>query len=68
VLVSRSYKIEKTKQMAQVVYQMRSVRVLIYTLGTLQIGGARPSLIVAILAKECVFSDLRLKAFVHVAV
>jgi hypothetical protein len=39
------------------------------TLGTLQIGGgARPSLTVAILAKGRCFSDLRLKAFVHVAV
>jgi hypothetical protein len=54
--VSKSYKIEKIKQMAQVAYQMWLVRVLIYTLGTLQIGGPRPSLIVAILAKgRCFF-------------
>jgi hypothetical protein len=56
VLVSKSYKIEKTKQMAQAVYKMWLVRVLIYTLGTLQIGGSRLSLTVAILAKgKCFF-------------
>jgi hypothetical protein len=65
--VSKSYKIEKIKQMAQAAYQMWLVRVLIYTLGTLQIGGARPSLTVAILAKGRCFLDLRLKAFVQVA-
>jgi hypothetical protein len=49
-------KIDKIKQVAQAAYQMRLVRVLIYTLGTLQIGGARPSLTVAILAKgRCFF-------------
>jgi hypothetical protein len=63
-----SYKIEKTKQIARVAYQMRLLRVLIYTLGTPQIGGSRLSLTVAILAKERCFSDLRLKAFVHVIV
>jgi hypothetical protein len=38
-LVSKSYEIEKIKQMAQAAYQMWLVRVLIYTLSTLQIGG-----------------------------
>jgi hypothetical protein len=42
--------------------------VLIYTIDALQIGGSRLSLTVAILAKGRCFSDLRLKAFVHVAV
>jgi hypothetical protein len=56
VLVSKSYKIEKIKQMAQAAYQMRLVQVLMYTLHTLQSGGARPSLTVAILAKgRCFF-------------
>jgi hypothetical protein len=56
VLVSKSYKIEKTKQIAQAAYQMWLARVLIYTLGTLQIGGFRLSLTVAILAKgRCFF-------------
>jgi hypothetical protein len=42
--------------MAQAAYQMWLVRVLIYTLGTLQIGGSRLSLTVAILAKgRCFF-------------
>jgi hypothetical protein len=42
--------------MAQPAYQMWLVQVLIYTLGTLQIEGARPSLAVAILAKgRCFF-------------
>jgi hypothetical protein len=52
-------KIDKIKQVAQAAYQMRLVRVLIYTLGTLQIGGPRPSLTVAILAKgRCFFEPL----------
>jgi hypothetical protein len=42
--------------MAQAAYQMWLVRVLIYTLGTPQIGGSRLSLTVAILAKgRCFF-------------
>jgi hypothetical protein len=43
--------------MAQAAYQMWLVRVLIYTLGTLQIGGGGgPALSVAILAKgRCFF-------------
>jgi hypothetical protein len=54
-LVSKSYKIEKTKQMAQAAYQMWLVQVLIYTLGTPRIGGSHLSLTVAILAKERCF-------------
>jgi hypothetical protein len=42
--------------------------ILIYTVDAHQIGGSRLSLIVAILAKGRCFLDLRLKAFVHVAV
>jgi hypothetical protein len=49
-------KIDKIKQVAQVAYQMRLVRVLIYTPSVLQIGGPRLSLTVAILAKgRCFF-------------
>jgi hypothetical protein len=57
VLVSKSYKIEKTKQMAQAAYQMWLVQVdLIYTLDAPQVGGSRLSLTVAILAKgRCFF-------------
>ena len=66
--MSKSYKIEKTKQMAQAAYQMWLVRVLIYTLDTLQIGGSRVSLTIAILAKGRCFLDLRLKAFVDIAI
>jgi hypothetical protein len=40
----------------------------IYTPSALQLGGPRLSLTVAILANGRCFSDLRLKAFVHVAV
>jgi hypothetical protein len=59
VLESKSYKIEKIKQMAQAAYQMWLVRVLIYTLGTLQIGGPHPSLTIAILAEgRCFFGPL----------
>jgi hypothetical protein len=54
--------------MAETVYQMMLVRVHIYTPSALQLGGPRLSLIVAILAKGRCFLDLRLKAFVHVAV
>jgi hypothetical protein len=55
-------------QMAETTYQMMSVWVHIYTPSTLQLGGPRLSLIVAILAKGRCFFELRLKAFVHVAV
>jgi hypothetical protein len=54
--------------MAETVYQMLPVSVHIYTPSTLQLGGAHLSLIVAILAKGRCFSDLRLKAFVHIVV
>jgi hypothetical protein len=66
--VSKSYKIEKIKQMAQAVYQVQSMWVPIYTPSALKIGGPRPSLTIAILAKGRCFLDLRLKAFVHVVV
>jgi hypothetical protein len=55
-------------QKAETTYQMQLVWVHIYTPRALQIGGPRLSLIIAILAKGMCFSDLRLKAFVHVAV
>jgi hypothetical protein len=55
-------------QMAETAYQMQLVWVPIYTPSVLQIEGPRLSLIVAILAKGRCFLDLRLKAFVHVAV
>jgi hypothetical protein len=48
--------------------QMLPVWVHIYTPGALQLGGPPLSLIVAILAKGRCFLDLRLKAFIHVAV
>jgi EamA domain-containing membrane protein RarD len=54
--------------MAQAAYQMQLVRVPIYMFSALQFGGPRLSLTVAILAKGMCFSDLRLKAFVYVAV
>jgi hypothetical protein len=54
--VSKSYKIEKIRQMAQAEYQVQSVWVPIYTPSALQIGGPRLSLTVAILAKgRCFF-------------
>jgi hypothetical protein len=49
-------------------YQMLPVWVHIYTPSALQLGGPHLSLTIAILAKGRRFSDLRLKAFVHVAV
>jgi hypothetical protein len=49
-------------------YQMLSMWVSIYTPGALQLGGPHLSLTFTILAKGRCFSDLWLKAFVHVAV
>ena len=50
-------------------YQMLPVWVHIYTPSALQLGGPHLSLTITILAKGKVFFlDLRLKAFVHVAV
>jgi hypothetical protein len=54
--------------MAEMAYQMLPVWVSIYMPDVLQLGGPRLSLTVAILAKGRCFSDLWLKAFVHVAV
>jgi hypothetical protein len=50
------------------VCQILSVQVHIYTISVLQLEGPHLSLAIAILAKGRFFSDLRLKAFVHVAV
>jgi hypothetical protein len=49
-------------------YQMLSLWVPIYTPSALQLGRPRLSLTFTILAKGRCFLDLRLKAFVHVAV
>jgi hypothetical protein len=49
-------------------FQMLSVWVHIYTPSALQLGGPHLSLSIAILVKGRCFLDLRLKAFVHVAV
>jgi hypothetical protein len=49
-------------------YQMLSVSIHIYMPSALQFGGSHMSLTIAILAKGRCFLDLRLKAFVHVAV
>jgi hypothetical protein len=54
--------------MLEMAYQMLPVWVHIYTPSALQPGGPYLSLTIAILAKEGVLPDLRLKAFVHVAV
>jgi hypothetical protein len=59
---------EKITQTAEMAYQMLPMWVPIYMPSTLQLGRPRLSLSVAILAKERCFLDLRLKAFVHVAV
>jgi hypothetical protein len=47
---------------------MLSLHVLIYMPSPLQLGGPHLSLTFAILVKGRCFSDLRLKAFVHIAV
>jgi hypothetical protein len=47
---------------------MLSLWVPIYMPSTLQLGGPHVSLTFAILAKGRYFSDLRLKAFVHVVI
>jgi hypothetical protein len=54
--------------MAEMAYQMLPVWVPIYMSSALQLGGPRLSLTIAILVKGKCFSDLRLKAFIHVAV
>jgi hypothetical protein len=61
-------KLEKIAQGIEMAYQILSMRVPIYMPNTLQLGGPYMSLTFAILAKGRCFLDLRLKAFVHVAV
>ena len=48
--------------------QILPVWVHIYTLSALQLEGPHLSLTIAILAKGRCFSDLRLKAFVYIAI
>jgi hypothetical protein len=55
-------------QIAEMAYQTLLLWVHIYTPSALQLGRPHLSLTVAILAKGSRFSDLRLKAFVHIAV
>jgi hypothetical protein len=55
-------------QAAEMVYQMLPLWVPIYTPSALQLGRPCLSLTFAILVKGRCFLDLRLKAFVHVAV
>jgi hypothetical protein len=65
---TRKSKLEKIAQSIEMAHKKLSMRVHIYMPSTLQLGGPYMSLTFSILAKEGVFSDLRLKAFVHVAV
>jgi hypothetical protein len=65
---AREFKLEKIAQAIEMVHQILSLRVPIYMPSALQLGGPYMSLTFAILAKGRCFSDLRLKAFVHVAV
>jgi hypothetical protein len=65
---ARKFKLEKIAQAFEMAHQMLALRVPIYTPTALQLGGPYMSLTFAILAKGRCFSDLRLKAFVHVAI
>jgi hypothetical protein len=61
--LNRSSKIRR-----EMAYQMPPLWVPIYTPSALQLGGPHLSLTFAILAKGRCFLNLRLKAFIHVAV
>jgi hypothetical protein len=58
----------KSTEKTEMAHQMLSLWVPIYMSSALQLGGPYMSLTFAILAKGRCFLDLRLKAFVHVAV
>jgi hypothetical protein len=58
----------KIAQVVEMAHQTLSIRVSIYMPSAPQLGGHYMSVSFAILAKGRCFSDLRLKAFVHVAV
>jgi hypothetical protein len=58
----------KIAQEVEMAHQMLSTRVPIYMPSASQLGGPYISMSFAILVKGGVFSDLRLKAFIHVAV
>jgi hypothetical protein len=58
----------KIAQATEMAHQMLSMRVPIYMPSASQFGGSYMSVSFAILAKGRCFSDLRLKAFVHVTV
>jgi hypothetical protein len=58
----------KKAKAIEMAYQMLSLRVPIYMPSALQLGGPYMSFTFAILAKGRCFLDLRLKAFIHVAV
>jgi hypothetical protein len=65
---ARKFKLQKIAQAIEMAHQMLSLQVPIYMPSALQLGGPYMSLSFAILAKEMCFSDLWLKAFVHIAV
>jgi hypothetical protein len=67
-LTIRKLKLEKIAQVIEMAQQMLSLQVPIYMPSALQLGRPHLSLTFAILVKGRCFSDLRLKAFVHVAV
>jgi hypothetical protein len=65
---AREFKLEKIAHMIKMAHQMLSLWVPIYMPSALQLGGPYMSLTFAILAKGRCFLDVRLKAFVHVAI
>jgi hypothetical protein len=65
---ARKFRVTKVAQATEMAQQMLSMRVPIYTPSATWLGGPNMSVSFAILAKGRCFSDLRLKAFVHVAV
>jgi hypothetical protein len=67
-VTSGKSKLKEIAQAIEMARQMLSMWVPIYMPSALQLGGPYMSLNFAILAKGRCFSDLRLKAFVHVAV
>ena len=68
--LDKTRKIKKTSvmQATEMAQEMLTMQAPIYMSRAPQFGGSRMSVSFAILAKEGVFSNLRLKAFVHIAV
>jgi hypothetical protein len=65
---ARKFKMASTVQTTEIAQETLSIRAHIYMHSAPRLGGPSMSVSFAILAKGRCFSDLRLKAFIHVAV